>query len=118
MRKLWQRSDVLCLREWVLRSIVPPLIALQEQGYWVNVGSFAVALADRIEEGIEANAVRNGPLQPVAALLRHERLAQASEQTVQQLQKVNERLDEALRGVARGDLSLSRAAAAPAHAPG
>jgi tetratricopeptide (TPR) repeat protein len=101
-------SDVLGLHEAVLRFILPSLMAVAERGYWADADQLAVVLAHRIEEGIQADAMRDGPLRPLAELLRYERLAEASEGTVEELRQVNRQLKGALGGVAQGNLRLSR----------
>lgn len=62
-------SDVLALREAVLRLISPRLAVLAEQGYQVDADRLADAITQRMESGIQFDAARGGPLAPVAELL-------------------------------------------------
>jgi len=89
-------GDVLDLREAVLARVGPQLRVLAEQGYEIDSGQLAAVLARRIAAGIQANAVRGGPLGQLAELLRHERVAVAGEEAVEQLREVNRTLAEVL----------------------
>ena len=87
--------DVLALREAVLPVVAPRLSVLADQGYRADVGRLADAIAQRIEDGIQFDAARGGPLAPVADLLRHEelagtsnRIADAAEETVRVLKEM------------------------------
>jgi hypothetical protein len=75
-------GDVLALGEAVQRLISPRLAALAEQGHHADAGRLADAITQKIVEGIQLNAVRGGPLGPLADHLRHERLAGAADQIV------------------------------------
>jgi hypothetical protein len=88
-------SDVLALREAVLRLISPRLAGLAEQGYQVDADRLADAITQRMESGIQFDAARGGPLAPVAELLPHgqlagagNRVAEAAEETVRLLKEI------------------------------
>ena len=99
--------DVLALREAVLRLISPRLAVLAEQGYRADADRLADAITQRIEDGIQLNAVRGGPLAPVADLLRHERLAGTGEE-------MSRDVKEMLRLMSR-ERSRSRSAPMPSR---
>ena len=87
--------DVLALREAVRRVIAPRLSVLADQGYRADVDGLADAISQWIEDGIQFDAARGGPLAPVADLLRHEelagtgnRIADAAEETVRVLKEM------------------------------
>src|SRR5215470_11456597 len=87
--------DVLALREAVQRVVAPRLSVLAGQGYRADAERLADAIAHRIEDGIQFDAARGGPLAPVAELLRHEelagtgnRIADAAEETVRVLKEM------------------------------
>jgi hypothetical protein len=103
-------SDVLALREVVLRLISPRLTALAGRGYRADADRLADAIAQRIRDGIQLDAARGGPLGPVAELLRHEevvgtgsriaeaeeRAARAGEETARELKEMHHALRDAL----------------------
>jgi len=87
--------DVLALREAVRRVIAPRLSVLADQGYRADIDGLADAISQWIEDGIQFDAARGGPLAPVADLLRHEelagtgnRIADAAEETVRVLKEM------------------------------
>jgi hypothetical protein len=87
--------DVLALREAVLRVVEPRVSVLADQGFRADADCLADAIAQRIEDGIQFDAARGGPLAPVADLLRHEelagtgsRIADAAEETVRVLKEM------------------------------
>src|SRR5260370_20374666 len=73
--------NVLALREAVLSVVTPQLSVLADQGYRADVDRLADAITQRIEDGIQFNAARGGPLTPVADLLHHEKLAGTGNRT-------------------------------------
>lgn len=103
-------GDVLELRAAVQSEISPRLAALAEQGYEVDPGRLAEEIAARIAAGIRVNAARGGVLEPLAKMLRDERLVAAAEasagtgrESAAQLQAISRSL-EAWTGT-RGDPS-------------
>ncbi|HEV2252303.1 MAG TPA: FxSxx-COOH system tetratricopeptide repeat protein [Streptosporangiaceae bacterium] len=87
--------DVPALRDAVWRLISPRLAVLTDRGYRVDADRLADAITQKIGLGIQLDAVRGGPLAPVADLLRHEelkgtgnRIAGAAEDTVRVLKEM------------------------------
>lgn len=103
--------NVLALREAVLRVVEPRIAVLADRGYRAEVDRLADAITRRIEDGIQFDAARGGPLAPVADLLRHEelagtgaRIAEAAEETVRVLKEMQ---------ATRGAPSLAESAPVP-----
>jgi hypothetical protein len=72
-------ADGLALGTALDQQIRPKLAALEEQGYRYDVNLLFEAMGRRIQEGIQADAVRDGPLRPLAEYLRHEELIDVSD---------------------------------------
>jgi tetratricopeptide (TPR) repeat protein len=65
-------ADVLDLKTALLRRVRPTLEMLAEQGYVFEGDPLVDALVRQVMAGIQADAVREGPLAPLAEFLRHE----------------------------------------------
>jgi tetratricopeptide (TPR) repeat protein len=66
-----EARDVPSLPGLVSRVVGLRLAVLAEQGYHVDPGRFSAALAGRIAAGIQADALHDGTLRPLAEWLRH-----------------------------------------------
>jgi hypothetical protein len=89
--------DVLELGEAIQAGLSERLAALAEQGYEIDAGRLCMVATRCIMVGIRIDAAQDGPLKPIAELLRGERLIEVGEAVLGELTRSNLGLDQVSR---------------------
>ena len=88
-------GDVPTLGAAVKDAIQPRLAVLAEQGYHVQVDELSEIVEKKIADGIQAESAHTGsPLKSAASVLRYRGLLGTGEEAVEQLRRMNDRMDD------------------------
>jgi hypothetical protein len=102
-----QVADAPDLPTAVITYLGPRFAALADQGYSVDTSRLAEVFAEKVMSGIRADEIRNGPLRPLAQLLRGERLLAFAESASRELTRANYGLDQISARVRQHQLDVA-----------